>query len=141
MARSTTRRAVCAFIGAAIAGGFSGVPALAGHEGGGGGGGGGGGDAQPVVMTLLFTRTERGRLQFWNTQFRINSEAKEILTTISERQPRILDGILVRLTRGLEADMRPTIAEVKQAVEQTIEERTGSIAGLDITVIKLKQVQ
>jgi hypothetical protein len=102
--------------------------------------GGGSESAEPIVIMVQFVRTERGRLKIWALQFRINAENKESLTQISERQPRIVDGVLVRMTNGLAPDTRPTIDEVKQAITQSIEERLGSIVGLEITVMKLKQV-
>jgi hypothetical protein len=102
--------------------------------------GGGSESAEPIVIMVQFVRTERGRLKIWALQFRINAENKESLTQISERQPRIVDGVLVRMTNGLAPDTRPTIEEVKQAITQSIEERLGSIVGLEITVMKLKQV-
>jgi chorismate mutase len=44
------------------------------------------------------------------------------------------------MTTGKDAELRPTIDEVKKAITETIEERLGTVVGLEITVMKLKQV-
>ena len=100
---------------------------------------GGAESAEPIVMNLQFIRTERGRLKIWAMQFRIDAP-KETLSLIGDRQPRIIDGVIVRMTTGKDAELRPTIDEVKKAITDTIEERLGTVVGLEITVMKLKQV-
>ena len=95
-------------------------------------------NAQPIVISVQFVRTDHGRLKIWSLQFRIDAPPAT-LSQLSERQPRIVDGILVRMTNGQAPDTRPTIDEVKLAITQTIEERMGSVVGLEITVMKLKQ--
>jgi flagellar basal body-associated protein FliL len=100
---------------------------------------GGAETAEPIVMMIQFVRTERGRLKIWAMQFRIDAP-KETLTQIGDRQPRIIDGVIVRMTTGKDAELRPTIEEVKKAITETIEERLGTVVGLEITVMKLKQV-
>ena len=101
-------------------------------------GGEGGKAVDPITLSAQFVRTDRGRMKVWSIQVRIDAPP-EILTQITERQPRILDGILVRMTRGPETPAPPTIEEIKRAVTETIEERLGSVIGLDVIVMKLKQ--
>ncbi len=101
-------------------------------------GGEGGKAVDPITLSAQFVRTDRGRMKVWSIQVRIDAPP-EILTQITERQPRILDGILVRMTRGPETPGPPTIEEIKRAVTETIEERLGSVIGLDVIVMKLKQ--
>ncbi len=101
-------------------------------------GGEGGKAVDPITMSAQFVRADRGRMKVWSIQVRIDAPP-EILTQITERQPRILDGILVRMTRGPDTPAPPTIEEIKRAVTETIEERLGSVIGLDVIVLKLKQ--
>ena len=101
---------------------------------------GGGGEAvEPIVQNMNFVRTANGRMRVWSVKFRIDAQDKAALGQISERLPRITDGILVRLTHGPDQSASPTIDEIKQAIIQTVEERLGGVVGLDITVMRLKQ--
>jgi len=96
-----------------------------------------GGETAPLEQTLQFMRSEGGRPQVWLVAFKIAAPHAEDLNKVHIAQPRIVDGLLVKLTSGETAARRPEISELKQAIMEAIVDQVGTVEGLDVSIQKL----